>query len=347
MAIPPSSEKSTGQPDREPRDLGALLAWGHTRLDSERDRLNRLLARHEHRPLINVALRIYQRDRESAGPVVGSAVAFRLFLFFAPFLLFLVGLLGFAAGWLDAQEVSEQTGVAGGLAEQIDAALSQRGGSRWAAAVVGLVGMAWAGRSLGKVLVSASCLAWRLPVRPRASIRVVGGVVGMVTGIGLVTVIVNRIRVDLGIAAASFSFLAAIAIYGFAWVVLSMLLPRATTDPGALLPGAVLFGLTLAGMHATSQLYLPDQLARASALYGAIGVTLVTLGWFFILGRVMVLAMTINAVIHERLGTVSQVMFSLPVLRALPQRSPWIRRFFDLDNGVRRNGEAGDSRHAE
>ena len=60
-----------------------------------------------------------------------------------------------------------------------------------------------------------------------------------------------------------------------------MLLPRATTDPSALLPGARLVGLTLVGMQAVSQLYLPDRLSRASELYGAIGTTIVTLGWFF------------------------------------------------------------------
>ena len=61
-----------------------------------------------------------------------------------------------------------------------------------------------------------------------------------------------------------------------------MLLPRATTEPSALLPGAVIIAGTLIGMQAVSQLYLPDRFSRASQLYGAIGTTIVTLGWFFI-----------------------------------------------------------------
>ena len=135
----------------------------------------------------------------------------------------------------------------------------------------------------------------------------------------------------VGLAVAGFSFLVTIAVYGLAWLALSMLLPRATSDPGASLPGAVLVGLTIAGMQSGSQLYLPNRLGRASELYGAIGVTVVTLGWFFILGRAMILAMALDAVIHERFGTISQAFFSLPVLRILPRKSPWIRRFFDLD----------------
>ena len=36
-------------------------------------------------PAVDVAVRLYRRDREGAGSVVGSAIVFRLFLFFVPF----------------------------------------------------------------------------------------------------------------------------------------------------------------------------------------------------------------------------------------------------------------------
>jgi hypothetical protein len=94
---------------------------------------------------------------------------------------------------------------------------------------------------------------------------------------------------------------------------------------------AALVALAISGLQAVSQFYLSDQITRASALYGTIGVSLVILGWFFILGRTIVIAMVLKAVIHERFGTISQTVFSLPLLRALPRKSPWLRRFFDLD----------------
>jgi len=335
MESSPFSERPSDQPAASRRDLSR---W-QERLSSKSERFRRLLAKYEHRPLIDLALRIYRRDRESAGSIAGSAVAFRLFLFFVPFMLVAVGVLGFIARWVDADRVHEQTGVTGALAVQIDSALTQPDSSRWFATILGLFGIAWAGRSLSKVLGAASCLAWRLPVQAKASMRIVGGLVGLVTGMALVAVIVNRIRIDYGLIVAGFSFLAVAAVFGLAWLAVSVMLPRGTNDPGALLPGAVIVGSTIAGMHSVSQLYIPNHLARASALYGAIGITVVTLGWFFILGRAMVLAMTLNAVIHERFGSISQVVFALPVLRALPRRSPWIRRFFDLDTDV------GDSGH--
>ncbi|MET0729270.1 MAG: YhjD/YihY/BrkB family envelope integrity protein [Acidimicrobiales bacterium] len=311
--------------------LRATVEESIKRLSGGRPRVTELLERHKARPVLDVALRFVQRDRESAGTIVGSALAFRLFLFFAPLLLCAVGILGFVASWADGEDINQAAGVSGSLAVQINSALTQPDSTRWAAALVGLFGMFWAGRSLSKVMVTASCLAWQLPLRARAPVRVIGAVVGLFVGIGLVAAIVNRIRLELGLAAAGLSFLAAFAIYALTWIVMSTLLPRATKDPGALLPGAVLVSAALAGMQAVSQLYLPDKIERASQLYGAIGTTLVTLGWFFILGRAIVLGMSLDAVIYERFGSVSQFVFSLPLVRILRQRSSWIRRFFDLD----------------
>ena len=66
-------------------------------------------------------------------------------------------------------------------------------------------------------------------------------------------------------------------------------------------------------------------------MYGGIGLTIVTLGWFFIIGRVIVVALTINAVIYERFGSISHFVFALPVIRYLPRRWPWFRQKFELE----------------
>ena len=165
--------------------------------------------------------------------------------------------------------------------------------------------MVLAGRTLSRVMVAASCLSWRLPVRVKASPRLIGALVGLLFGMALIATLVNQVRSHLGIAGAGFSFVMVFALYTVAWVFLSQLLPKPTSDPGALIPGACLVGLVLAGLQAMSQLVLPDQLDRASHLYGAIGTTLVTLGWFFILGRTVVFSMSLDAVMYERLGSLT------------------------------------------
>ena len=95
--------------------------------------LNERFQRYEDRPLVDVGLRIYQRDRDITGTVVGSAIAFRLFLFFVPLLLFVVGIAGFVSHLIDADDVNDDTGLTGNLAAQIDTALSQPTQTRWVA----------------------------------------------------------------------------------------------------------------------------------------------------------------------------------------------------------------------
>jgi len=321
------SDQRAGEGGRELTAFRRIAEATQTRLSTVRQ----WLAEHEHIPVVGVIAAIYRRDRESAGTVMGSAIAFRLFLFFVPLLLLAVGIAGLASGVVNARAVNKITGVYGSLGAEISAAFHQPGFTRWFAVLFGLFGVLTAGRSLSRVLRAASSAAWRLPLSgSRASFRAAGVVAGLICGIALIAILVNRVREDLGLGVAGLAFVPALLIYGLAWLGVSMMLPRATDDPGALLPGSLLVALIITVMHAVSEFYLPDRLDRASQLYGAIGTTIVTLGWFFILGRGVVLAMELNAAIYERYGSISQVVFSLPFLRILARKSARVRRFFGL-----------------
>jgi len=281
-------------------------------------------------PVVDVVAGTYARDQESAGAVMGSAIAFRLFLFFVPLLLLFVGIAGFLTGYVGQDTLSRSAGVSGNLANQMSSAFHQSGVARWFAVLFGLFGALWAGRSLSRVLMATSAAAWGLSGKVRARLRTAGAIAGLACGMALIAILVNRIRESFGLGAAGLSFVPALAIYAVAWVAVSVLLPKGTDDPGAVLPGALLVGLTLAGMQAASELYLPERLSRASQLYGEVGATIVTLGWFFILGRVIVISMELNASVYARYGSISQLVFALPVLRSAAARSPRLRRFFDL-----------------
>ena len=187
------------------------------------------------------------------------------------------------------------------------------------------------GRTLSKQLAAASCLAWRLPVRACASVRAIGCTVALIAGVGVVATAVNKLRHDHGLAVGGISLLAASAIYVTAWALLMLVLPRATPDPGVVLPGATVMGLVFTGLQAVSQWYLSSRISEASELYGSIGAAIVTLGLFFIVGRAVVLALTLSAVVFERFGSISTFVFGLPVLRALLCCSARFRRYFGLD----------------
>lgn len=325
--------------------IGRLRDRVRSRSDAALERARARADRHRGRPLVDVALILHERDRSIAGAVISSAIAFRLFLFFVPLLLFGIGIMSQLAQLIDPEPAIRASRVGGSLREQIRAALDQPGHTRWIAIGLGLFGMISAGRTLSKTAVAASALAWRLPVRAKAPTKVVGTLMGLVATIGLVAAVINRVRADLGIAVAGASFAVALVVYVIAWMFVLALLPRATSDPGAVLPGALLVAGVTALLQLLSQIYLPGKIAHASDLYGAFGTTVVVLGWLFFLGRALVLGMMLNAVLYERVGSVSTSFFELPILRALPRRYPSVRRYFGLEEHVaasRRDGGGAD-----
>ncbi len=213
---------------------------------------------------------------------------------------------------------------------EIDLAFEQNRRSAWLALLTGVAGIAWAGRSLTRALSLSSALSWRLGGKQKTPMRVIGIVVGIVVGMALVWVIENLIRQRLGFAVASVSFVAIALVYVVLWSLLLLALPRDTHDPGAILPGSVLIAVLLAGMQAISQLYLPGAIDNASSVYSTVGAAIAVLGWFFVIGRTLAFAFALNAVVYEQHGSLSEVVFALPVLRSIPQRWPAFAVFFDL-----------------
>lgn len=281
------------------------------------------LARYRGFPVVDVVFGTLRKDRQTGGWVLSSALAFRLFLFFLPLLLLTIGVAGFASEVVDARSANRAAGISGNLAREVSAAFHQPGLTRWFAVLLGLFGVLVAGRSLSRVLYAASAAAWGLPAGDRAPLRAVGAVAGLVAAIGVIAIVIGRVRESVGFGPASVSFVPALLIYAAAWLGISVFLPRSTGDPGALLPGSLLVGLTITVMHAVSEFYLPGRLDRASQLYGVFGATVATLGWFLILGRAIIIAMELNAAVYDRHGHVS-----LPMLRIIDRHSARIRRLF-------------------
>ncbi len=125
------------------------------------------------------------------------------------------------------------------------------------------------------------------------------------------------------------SAFAVFLIYGAAWLLLTLVLPRASRDPTVLLPGAALVGASLAALQAVSQFYLAPQLESRSELLGGLGIAAVALGWLFIVSRVMVASLAVNAVLFEQIGSALSLFFQLPWLRRAPERYPWLARLLE------------------
>jgi hypothetical protein len=325
--VPVSDE--TSEPPKRPgvvarlRDRGRELAGQATEWVEDR--------RSEVMP-VDLAVQFYERDRDSFASVLGAAIALRLFLFFVPCVLLVTAVIMLVVGHDGVTQLADQAGVTGSLATQIDQATTASKTTTLGLLAAGVWLTIWAGRSLTKVLAACSAGAWRMGGREgRATLRMAGAVTTM-TFLLLVTAgFLNRIKDNQGIAVITTSWILAALVYAVGWFLVTATLPRRTSDPGALIPGAVAVGAAIAGLQWFMQYYLPSKLEHSTALAGSIGASVAALGYMFLIGRVMASSLILDAVVFDRIGSISELVFALPVLRRIPGRFPWVARYFDLD----------------
>ncbi len=108
-------------------------------------------------------------------------------------------------------------------------------------------------------------------------------------------------------AAGLAATLAVGAVFAVVWLVVSGWLPSAEVPWTAFIPGAVGLGIGLEALHLFTVYFLANRLAGASALYGALGLAATMLFYLFLVGRGVIWAAELCAVVwavrNERAGT--------------------------------------------
>jgi uncharacterized BrkB/YihY/UPF0761 family membrane protein len=319
--------------DPDEKDPKNLLKRGRRRVeDAAGAATQRLTSLRQHSSAVDVAVRIFERDHQNFGSVLGSAVAFRLFLFLFSLVVLSVGtgVLVLGRGWF-GDGLGDDLGLAQSLAASLDEALNRGDSSGILLVLGGVVATAWAGRNLAVTLTAASASAWQIP-RPAGmtSARAVGVVIGLLSAIMVFASAMRLVQDSAHLIVVATSIIAIFVAYSAAWFALSLVLPRATRDPSSLLPGAALTGLTFAGLGWVSQFYLVPRLDSGSEMLGGLGLTAVALGWLFVASRIVVASLVVNAVVYERYGSLLDLLLSLPGLRRL-HRYEWVRRLLEED----------------
>ena len=104
-----------------------------------------------------------------------------------------------------------------------------------------------------------------------------------------------------------------------------------------------MFGLSLTALQWFMHFYLPNKIENASEVMGSLGVTFATLGYLFFIGRIMAGTLVLNAVLFEQLGSISELVFELPLIRRIPARFPKVAAFFDLPPAAGDDPDAADA----
>jgi membrane protein len=269
------------------------------------DRMERLEADRERRPLVDVVLALRDDDEQLAGRELSAALAYRLFFLTLPLLLVFVGGIGLTAASDHgaASDAVRSSGTSAAVAKSIADATGELSILEHLVVLgVGVFGTYFAARGLMKTLIRVNAGAWRVPVeRLQRALRAVAIVLGLVVALILVSRQWNQIRDELGVL----EFLIALPVVGVIYATLIATLHAQLPRPAEarwtrLVPGALLVGLSVAALQALVLGYIANKLSSSSELYGGVGTAIVVLFWLYLLGRVLVLGAVLDGVLWRR-----------------------------------------------
>ncbi len=294
------------------------------------DAKQRWLSAGEGHASIGVVEGCYRRDQVAFGTVLGSAIALRLFLFIIPAYVMFISLVNVLRLGSVFSDYLESSVLTSSMATAME-------GTEWANSLWIFLSFtvftAWAGRSLARVLATTSGLSWGLTMsESKQKMAAMASMVGILFASVFASSIFNSIRAETGVYVHFLVWAAVLGTFGLVWFIAMLTLPRGTTDPGALIPGALLFGAGYTVLQWFMQFYLPRKIERTTDTFGQVATTIAALGNFFFLGRLMSASFVFSAVLYEQHGSLSRYIFAVPGVRRLPVKFPKLRAYFALDD---------------
>ena len=189
------------------------------------------------------------------------------------------------------------------FASTIANAAEQSESGRWWLVLTGIVLFLWFSYGLLRALHLVHAAAWRIAPPPLRNLpRAVGFVVAAPIVLLVATGAAGWVRTHAADPVGLLATLAVGAGFGVVWLWVSMHLPSRDVPWTAFLPGAVFLGLGLEALHVFTTYFLETKLANASDLYGVLGLATTALFYLFLVGRGVVWAAELNAVVWEVLS---------------------------------------------
>jgi len=231
--------------------------------------------------------------------VLAGGIAYRVFFWLLAMSLVLGGVLGFVDP-ADLETSLDDHGLGTWLAAAVAQFARSSDGHEWWLLLVGAWLVLWTGYTCTKALVLAHAAIWHVDPpkisRPlRMSLIFNGLTVGFIAAMGGA----RSLREDGGLDGHVATLLVFVVPFAF-WLGASRALPNRAASWRDLVPGAALVAVGLQAMHLFTTYFLGPKLESATQLYGVIGITTTILFWFYIAGRLIITAATLDAALAER-----------------------------------------------
>ncbi|HEX6460798.1 MAG TPA: YhjD/YihY/BrkB family envelope integrity protein [Thermoleophilaceae bacterium] len=275
------------------------------RVEAARAVGERQLARAQRLRWAPAVLESLESEQRSGAGLLAGGLAYRLFFWLVSFGLVVAAAASF---WVRADQRSmvstaKDFGLSGVAAKSAASAVQSGSHSRWYLLAVGFVLMLYFGVGAVRALRVASFVAWRIkPTRMRHSLKASGTFTGIFVLALIAVMFTSWVRQRAALAGVVVTVMV-IAVFAAMALLAFLLLPRAErTGWKELLPGAVVVGAGITGIHVFVVYYLADKLERSPKLYGALGASTVVLLGLYLMARVTVSAMFLNSTLEQRRG---------------------------------------------
>jgi uncharacterized BrkB/YihY/UPF0761 family membrane protein len=263
------------------------------------ERAERERDRHEY---VRALFRVVEEDRGRGGGLLAGGLAYRMFIWILPASLAATSLLSLFAEAEDnpPAETAKGLGMGAALAATVGRAASQAGRATPILLIMGLALMLWASRGVLKALRLVSSLAWSMRPTPlgsatRQTLATAGVLIVLcVYGFVVAPLYGGSFAADLAATVLAMVGIAAIA----AWAVRTLPHPDGIRWV-AFVPGAILFALGTEALRLATTFYFAPKLDRVDDLYGAVGFAAVFMTYLYVVARLAVLAIMVNAAVHH------------------------------------------------
>ena len=240
-------------------------------------------------------------DAEVGGSIMAGALAYRFFVWLLPLALVAVAGLGIASS--AASRTPESAARSAGLAGLVSSSVAgaAESSARWYALLIGVPILVVTTRSLLKTLVVTHRLIWadtRGSI-PKPSIAATLRLLVALVGFFALSALAGAAR-HSSLEAGALVMLAVPLPFAALWLLVSARLPHRDAPWRALVPGAILFGVGVEGLHAIIAYFVAPQATSKQGTYGSLGIAATLLLGLFLISRVVIATAVLNATLWAR-----------------------------------------------
>jgi len=251
-------------------------------------------------------LESFEREQRSGAGLLAGGLAYRLFFWLVAFGLLVAAAASF---WVrestgSLQDAAKSFGLSGVAARSAASAVENGSNARWYLLASGVLFAGYFGLGAVRALRIAAFIAWRMkPTRLRGALRASATFNGLFVLSLTATMFTSWVREHTSVVGLVVT-IGTLAAYGGISLWVFSLLPHPPDTPWkAHIPGAVLIAVGVTAFHVFTVYYLSAKLERSPNLYGTLGAATVVLLGLYLIARVIVSALFLNATLARARGS--------------------------------------------